>query len=286
MRHLLPLLFLLLGTFPSRATENQDTIYFGAIPRYNPIVMYRSPQPVMDYLTEATPYTFELKLSSNYLETIAMLKDGRVQIAALGDVSFAEICEAFDAVPILKPLNRHGEPYYHSAIIVTAGSDIRTLADLKGKKFAFGDLHSTSGNLIPRDFLHRHGITLFDLGGYNNLESHDAVARAVLKGHFDAGAVQDSVAEQYQIRGLKILALSEPIPAAPLVVRKGTSPALVEAISAALLAIDPLDRSWQVRMNGWNASFRQGYVPARAEDYASIMSLTQSIATGCGIRCH
>lgn len=271
---------------PAFADKNKETIYFGVIPRYNPMVMYRSYQPLMDYLTESTPYKFELRLSRNYVESVNMLRDGRVQIASLGDVTFAEACEAFDAIPILKPLSSRGEPYYHSAIIVPQNSSIQTLQDLRGKTFAFGDLHSTSGNLIPRDFLFRNGITLFDLAAFINLESHDAAAKAVLKGRADAGAVKDVVAERYQAHGLRILALSEPIPAVPLVVRKDTSPQLIEAIKQALLAIDPKDPQWQDRMKDWDPEFRQGFMPAEVGDYEPVITMMQSIATGCGVRCH
>jgi phosphonate transport system substrate-binding protein len=276
----------LAAILPAFADKSEETIYFGVIPRYNPMVMYRSYQPMMDYLTESTPYKFELRLSRDYIESVEMLRDGRVQIASLGDVTFAEACEAFDAIPILKPLNSRGEPFYQSAIIVPQDSDIHTLNDLHGKTFAFGDLHSTSGNLIPRDFLYRNGITLFDFAGYINLESHDAAAKAVLKGRADAGAVKDVVAQRYQEHGLRILALSEPIPAVPLVVRKDASPDLIEAIKQALLAIDPNDAHWQEKMRGWDPEFRQGFVVAYVEDYEPVMTLMQSIGAGCGIRCH
>jgi phosphonate transport system substrate-binding protein len=282
---LLALTFLF-AIFPAFAQQDRDTVYFGVIPRYNPMVMYRSHQPLMDYLSETTPYKFELKLSRDYLQTVEMLKDGRVQIASLGDVTFAEACEAFDAMPILKPLNSRGEPFYRSAIVVGPNSSIHSLDDLRGRTFAFGDLHSTSGNLIPRDFLFRNGITLFDLGGFINLASHDEVARDVLKGRVDAGAVKDIVAEQYLAHGLKILALSEPIPSVPLVVRKDASPELIDAVSQALLAIDPNDPEWKAKTQDWNSEFSHGYVPAKEEDYEPIMALMDSIATGCGIRCH
>lgn len=286
MRSIVMLLLVLFLAGIVLADQGKEIVIFGVVPRYNPIVMYRSHQPVMDYLTEVTRYRFKLKIFNNYQEAIEMLTSGQVQVAALGDIHFTEICEGFDAKPILKPLNSQGESFYRSAIVVASNSDIQSLQDLHGRTFAFGDLHSTAGNLIPRYFLHRSGVDLLELAGFINLETHDAVARAVLKGSVDAGALKDVVAEQYRERGLKILALSEPIPATPVVVRKDTPEELTEAITQALLAIDPNNPQWVQKMKGWNSAFSQGYVVAREEEYEPIMALTRSIATGCGVRCH
>lgn len=46
--------------------EEKAIIHFGIIPRYNPMIMYQNYQPIMDYLTQTTPYRFELKLASSY----------------------------------------------------------------------------------------------------------------------------------------------------------------------------------------------------------------------------
>jgi phosphonate transport system substrate-binding protein len=186
----------------------KPTVLFGVIPRYNPMIMYRSYQPLMDYLTENTPYRFELKLARDYTEAVALLREGVTPIASLGDVTFTEAQRNFGAVPILRPLNSEGHPYYHSIIIVREDSPILTLQDLKGKTFAFGDPHSTSGNLIPRYLLFKNGITLFDLKEFVTLGSHDAVAKAVLKGKFAAGAVKDVIAYRYREHGLRFLAES------------------------------------------------------------------------------
>jgi phosphonate transport system substrate-binding protein len=264
----------------------KPTVLFGVIPRYNPMIMYRSYQPLMDYLTENTPYRFELKLARDYTEAVALLREGVTPIASLGDVTFTEAQRNFGAVPILRPLNSEGHPYYHSIIIVREDSPILTLQDLKGKTFAFGDPHSTSGNLIPRYLLFKNGITLFDLKEFVTLGSHDAVAKAVLKGKFAAGAVKDVIAYRYREHGLRFLAESDPIPSVPIVVRGDVPPELVAAVKRALLAIDPTDPRQRERMKDWDPEFRNGFTDADEEDYRPIFRLMDDIRGGCGIRCH
>jgi phosphonate transport system substrate-binding protein len=250
------------------------------------MIMYRSYQPLMDYLTENTPYRFELKLSRDYTEAVRFLQQGETHITSLGDVTYVEAQKGFGAVPILKPLNSQGQAFYTSIIIVREDSPIRSVAELKGKSFAFSSYHSTSGNLIPRYYLFTHGVSLFDLGSYTNLDSHDAVAKAVLKGKVDAGAVKDVVARRHKEHGLRFLAISEPIPSVPIVVRKDAPPELVAAVKKALLAIDPADPAQKQRMKNWDPEFRNGFVEASEADYAPIYRMMQAIPEGCGIRCH
>lgn len=269
----------------SQAAE-KPLVYFGIIPRYNPMVMYRSYQPLMDYLSETTPYRFELKLSKDYTEAVRLLRDGITPIASLGDVTFAEARKGFGAVPILKPLNDKGLPFYRSIVIVREDSPLKRLEDLRNHTFAFSNPHSTSGNLIPRYLLYNQGITLFDLKSFVNLESHDAVAKDVLKGKVDAGAVKDVVAERYRPHGLRFLAESEPIPAVPLVVRKNAPPELVAAVKKALLAIDKDDPAMRERLKGWDPEFSNGFVVASEADYQPIYRMIESIPLGCGQRCH
>lgn len=287
MRKTLLLLVVILFCIPFEApAAEKPVILFGVIPRYNPIIMYRSYQPMMDYLTENTPYRFELKLSRDYEQAVEFLKNGTTPVASLGDVTFAEAQQRFGAVPILKPLNPDGKPYYRSILIVRENSSIETLEDLKGKSFAFGDPHSTSGNLIPRDYLFKNGISLFDLGSFVNLESHDAVAKAVLKGNVDCGAVKDVVAYRYREHGLRFLAMSYPIPAVPIVVREDAPAALISSLSTALQTIDRTDPAMAETLETWDPEFSNGFVPASLEDYQAIFNLMNDIPEGCGTGCH
>lgn len=287
MKHLSRLIVLLLFVMhiPAAAADKQ-VIRFGVIPRYNPLVMYKRYQPIMDYLTAETPYRFELKISKDYPEAVRFLQQGVTQISSLGDVTFAEASLAYKAVPILKPLNKDGIPFYRSAIIVRVDSPLKNIRELRGKSMAFGSPHSTSGNLIPRYLLWDNGINLRELKSFTNLQHHDAVAKAILKGQYDAGAVKDVVAEKYRTHGLRILAWSDPIPAVPLVVRTDTSPGMVAAITGALLKLDRNNPKHKAIMKSWDDEFCYGFAPAAIADYSKIFRMIRDIPHGCGIGCH
>ena len=54
--------------------------------------------------------------------------------------------------------NAKESPFYFSVLITKKGSGITKISDLKGKRFAFVDPASTSGNLIPRTTLLKNKI--------------------------------------------------------------------------------------------------------------------------------
>lgn len=265
-----------LNSLNSESTEysSKQVIYFSAITLYHPIVMYQRYQPLMDYLSKNTPYKFELKLSQDYRDIINFLKTNKVQVALLGGVTYLEAKKEFAVIPILKPLGPDGKPFYRCVIIARdTDKEINELSDLKGKSVAFASKLSTAGNLAPLYHLYLNGITLKDLSRYENLKYHDSVAREVLRGNFEVGAVIDSVANRFKNRGLKIIDVSGPIPGLPIVVRADASPKLISSIKTALLSLDYKNPEHRKIMEQWDEEFKYGFSEAEDSDYEPIREM-------------
>jgi phosphonate transport system substrate-binding protein len=64
---------------------------------------------------------------------------------------------------------------------------------LRGKKFAYGDINSTSGHLIPYLEMRQAGIDPDNDVQFRYSGSHPATAKAVETGAVDAGALDESV---------------------------------------------------------------------------------------------
>lgn len=255
-------------------TAYPKTVYFSAITLYHPIVMYQRYQPLMDYLSKNTPYKFELKLSQNYRDIINFLKTRKVQVALLGGVTYLEAKKEFAVVPILKPLGPDGKPFYRCVIIARdTDKEINKLSDLKGKSVAFASKLSTAGNLSPLYHLYLNGITLKDLSRYENLKYHDSVAREVLRGNFEVGAVIDAVANRFKNRGLKIIDVTGPIPGLPIVVRADASQELVSSIKKALLSLDYKNPEHRKIMEQWDEEFKYGFSEAEDSDYEPVREM-------------
>jgi len=265
---------------------DKPVVHFGINLRYNPVILYKRYQPLMDYLTQNTPYRFELKISRDYQEAVKFLKEGRTRISSLGDGAFIEAILLHGAVPIVKPLNKDGKPFYRCAIIVPRNSALNSLQNLRGKSIALGSYHSTTGNLIPRYLLAVNGINLQGIGSVASLKNHDAVTKAILKGQYDAGAVKDVFAEKYGEYGLRVLAYSNPIPSVPLVVRSDAPREFVKAVTEALLKLDPRNPDHQKLMENWDEEYKYGFVSADISGYREIFRMFRSIPNGCGMRCH
>ena len=77
---------------------------------------------------------------------------------------------------------RYGWPYYWAQFLVARDSDIQSLEDLAGKKWAVPDLGSTSGYLFPAVALQDAGI---EVGEIVEAGGHPQAALAVYNGEVD-----------------------------------------------------------------------------------------------------
>ena len=265
-------------------TFSKQVVSFGFCPKYNPRIMYQLYQPFIDYLSENSPFQFEIKLSRVYQETIEMLGRGEIVIASCGPVSYIKAREKYNVKPIVRALSKDGKPYYQGIIIVRQNSPIQNLSDLKGKRFAFGQAWSTASHILPEYYLLKANVRLKDLKHYSFLRHHDSVVNAVLKGEFDAGAVKDIVAYKYQKEGLRFIFFTSPISTVPIVVRKDAPAEVVQSVKTALLNLNPQDPIHQKKMAQWDEEFKYGFTEASDSDYDSIRKILRAVEKEHGMK--
>ena len=241
--------------------DGTQVIRLGVITLYHPLVMYKHYQPFVDFLSETTPYNFELKITQDYESIIRLLCDDGIDVALLGGLTYIEAEEASCGLPFLATLSPDQKTDYQGTFIAREeNTAIREIQDIKGKRFAFASKRSTSGNLAPLYHLYaKENIHLEDLSAYKNLGYHDSVAREVLRGNFDAGVVLDSVARKYQGRGIKIIGQTEPLPGFLLAVRPGLDPKVVESLEKILLGLDYENPEQRAMMDTWDVNIRFGF---------------------------
>ncbi len=247
------------------------------------VLSTKAHQPLLDYLTAQTPFRYRAVFSSESERNVGFLEERLVEISHLGVVSYLEAHDQFGAVPIVKPLNRDGEPISRSVLITREDTDIGTLTDLRGRSLALGSFHSTLSNLVPRYELIQAGVDPKDLESMERLANDDEVAKAVLAGRFDAGAVEDIVAERYSQKGLRALHVSGPIPKGPLAIRDDLPRRVESAIRDALLKLNP--KGAESRQD-WAEEIRYGFQPAVDSDYEPIRKILKTAPTGCRESCH
>ncbi len=157
---------------------------------------------------------------------------------------------------------------------ITADPEVKSLADLKGKTFAFGSVSSTSGSLMPRYFMLKDGIEpeqYFKRIAYSG--AHDATAAWVEAGKADAGVLNASVWDKLVAAGkvdtakVRVISTTPPYYDYNWTVRGNLDPALVEKIKAAFLALDPANPEHKAILDLQAAS---RFIETKPENYAGI----------------
>ncbi|WNF47715.1 putative selenate ABC transporter substrate-binding protein [Pseudomonas sp. SG20056] len=224
-------------------TQAAETLRVSAIPDEAPTELLRKFKPLGAYLEQQLGMKVEFTPVADYPAVVEALATDRLDLAWLGGFTFVQVrLKTGNAIPLVQ---REQDAQFTSKFI-TGNPDVTSLADLKGKTFAFGSVSSTSGSLMPRYFMLQDGIkpeTHFSRVGYSG--AHDATAAWVQAGKVDGGVLNASVWDKLVASGkvdsnkVKVFATTPTYYDYNWTVRGTLDPALAEKIKAAFLALDP-----------------------------------------------
>ena len=216
-----------------------------AIPDEAPTELQRKFKPLGNYLRKETRMDVQFTPVTDYAAVVEGLATSKIDLAWLGGFTFvqAKLRTGGGAVPIVQ---RAEDEKFTSKFIVPIDSPTKTLADLKGKTFAFGSPSSTSGHLMPRFYLTRDGIEPdrdFKTVAFSG--AHDATVAFVASGRADAGVLNASVLNKLvetanpNAAKVRVLATTPPYFDYNLTVRPGLDGALTKKLTDAFLKLDP-----------------------------------------------
>ena len=256
----------------------QGTLKVSAIPDEAPTELQRKFVPLGKYLEQQTGMKVEFIAVTDYAAVVESLATGRIDMAWLGGFTFVQASKRTNGAAI--PIVQREEDTRFTSKFVTSNPQIKTLADLKGKTFAFGSPASTSGHLMPRYFLIQAGIEPDrDLKNVAFSGAHDATVAFVQSGKVDAGvlnaSVYDKLVEQKKIDPdkVRVFAVTPPYYDYNWTVRGGMDPALVKKLTEAFLKLDPKNPEHAQILELQRAT---KFVPTRPENYAGIESAARS----------
>src|SRR5574343_1132241 len=196
-------------TLPAFASD--AVLRVSAIPDEAPTELQRKFAPLGKYLEAQTGMKVVFTPVSDYAAVVESLATRKIDLAWLGGFTFvqARIRTNGTAIPIVQ----RAEDAVFTSKFITADPNIKSVADLKGKTFAFGAPSSTSGSLMPRVFLQKAGLNPekdFKNVAYSG--AHDATVAFVAAGKADAGVLNASVwekmVEQNKVDTSKVRAFS------------------------------------------------------------------------------
>ncbi len=261
---------------PAEAPVKQDLV-MGFVPSQTTSVVQTSADLLGQYLSQKTGYNIKPTVLTSYAAVTEGMTSGNVDIGWVGPLDYVIAHQKNGAEAVTKSV-RNGKPSYLAFIIVNANSNINSVADLKGKKFAFGDPLSTSSNLYPRYLMLKNGINPdTDVKGVN-ISNQTQIGVNVCQGTVDAGAIYDDArtnkGAETSCPGImtktKILSTSDPIPGDPQMIRHNLNSAQKQKIRDAMIALgsdptmkDPLKKLYTI----------DALAPAQDSDYDVIRAI-------------
>lgn len=251
---------------PARA---EIVLAFGVYASDKPSSMVRQLRPILNALEKSLaemagePARIRMQIAKTYEQGLIDLVAGKVDFARFGPASYIRAREADPRVDIIVIEGNKGKKTFNGVIAVAEDSPIQTVAELRGKSFAFGDERSTIGRYLSQLHLMRNNVRASDLNHFEYLGRHDAVGAAVGSGRFDAGALKESTFKRLVKKGVRLRAIARfPNVTKPWIARGGLSAKTKRLLRRTLLALDdPM---------ALKALKKDGFINGSDKDYAGI----------------
>jgi len=258
-------------------SDGQETSAFtiGVIPVQTEGAMDDAMKKLQATLSEELDREVKIDVYPDYNGVVEAMNYDKIDMAYFGPLTFVVAQEKSGAKAIITQLI-DGEPYYHSYIITHTDKPWQSLEELLTDPskidFAFGDINSTSGSLIPSMVLQDKGVFVSeDEHSFKSVRftgSHDATALAVQNNHVDAGAIDSAIFNQLIESGkvdesqLKVIWKSDKLFQYPWAVHKDTDDQTIQTLQKAFKNIND-----QEILDAFGAT---GFTEATNEDYESI----------------
>jgi phosphonate transport system substrate-binding protein len=227
--------------------KSENAITYAYLPQYAHTVSYQRHHLVMDYLAQATGLKIRQVFPDTFDEHMNMVGRGLIDITFSNPFIYVKIADRYGAKAFARVVESEGKEKFRGQIIARADNQqIKTLADIKGKRLIAVDPTSAGGYLYPWGLILDQGLKKEDFaeiafapgpGG-----KQEKVVMAVYSGKYDVGLIREGtlnvVTDKIDLKQIRILAHSPWYPGWVYAARKGLDTATVAKIKDALLALD------------------------------------------------
>ncbi len=262
----------------TEGAPGQQELLIGLIPEQNVFRQRERYMALRKFLSDRLGISVNFTSLSRYGNIIERFSSEKMDGAFFGSFTYGLAHHQIGVEPIVRPVNLDGTSTYRGYIFVRADSGIRTVADMRGKRFVFVDHATTAGYLFPLAWFRQKGID--DLSAYLGdiffAGSHDAAVQAVLNKEANIGAAKNTIFDQLatenpRVRNeLVILAASDVVPQNCLALRKDLDPELKAALKKALLTMNQ-EKEGEETLRHFGA---RGFIETSDSDYVYLYRLT------------
>jgi len=218
---------------PVDTADPAKRIRFGSVAMDTPAMMHKRLTPLTEYLNKELGRQVILKLSPNMPAAIEEVNSGAVELAYLTPVAYLRAHKNGGAQLIAKTVTK-GKSSFQLMIVVRNNSPIKTVQQLEGKRFAFGDRAA----LLQRAVVVGANMPLEKFGEYKFLGHYDNIVRGILHGDYDAGILKDTMAYKWQGKGIRILYSSPDLPPYNITASRNVDGSLLNKIKKLFLNLN------------------------------------------------
>lgn len=231
-------------------------------------------KPLAEYLSKALGREVRLRTVDTWEGLAKSLANGETDLSLMGPWGYV-LANHQAGAQAVSTILYEGKPEYFAIWVTHPQSGINTVADMKGKTFAFGDKGSTSGYLIPFYQFQKQGIDPERYFSKVLYTKHQAIETSVTRRELDVGADYNRNRDAMIADGLikaadsKIIWTSDPLPNDAFAVSAQIykDKALVGKLQKALADIGPLLKSQPqllpARYTGFVSKDNSFYKPIR-----------------------
>jgi len=266
---------------PEPPASPQEKFYLGLIPEQDLFSQKERYTPLAHYISSKAGVDVKIKILSRYGNIIENFISGQLDAAFFGSFTGALAIKKLGVEPLARPQWLDGTSTYYGMVLTRKDSGIKDAASMKGKRFAFVDMATTAGWLLPIHYFQDIGIddyrTWFAESYFAG--THKDVIYDVLDGKADVGAAKNTVF--YRLGGedtrilndLQILATSPEVPANGLLVRKGLDNSLKMKLKNILLQMDK-DKEGRLILQEFGA---RKFIETTEKDYEPVFIYANDI---------
>ncbi len=260
------------AVLPASQVYAVEPLRVSAIPDEAPTELQRKFAPLGKYLEKSIGRPVQFVPVTDYASVVEALAAKKLDMAWLGGFTYVQAKLRSNGAVV--PLVQRAEDAKFTSRFITADPTIKTLADIKGKSFAFGSASSTSGHLMPRYFMLQAGINPEkDLKTVAFSGAHDATVAFVAAGKVAAGVLNASVwdklveTKKVDTSRVRVFSTTPPYYDYNWTVRGDLPADLQQKIRDAFLRLDPNKPEDKEILDLQRAS---KFVPTQPENYAGI----------------
>ena len=265
---------------PKTASPGPE-IVIGLIPEQNIFAQMDRYQLLSDYLSARIGRPIRWQVEPHYGTIIDNFRSSKVDGAFWGSFSYVLVHARTGAEILVRAEDLNGISTYRGLIFVRRDSGIRSIRNMKGKRFAFVDKATFAGYLLPLAYFKKMGIENYAayLKEVYFTGTHSDAIYDVLSRKADIGAAKNTVLQKIEAADSRIknelivLERSPEVPEKGLAVRKDLDVTLKKKLKQVLLDMykDP---------EGQNVLEQFGarrFIETKDEDYKAVYEYARQV---------